>query len=114
MIPWTDRNIGEGETYGRRDSPKPELFPLCQLHGTRVVFEFPASCPHGADDPHEMLQATLDEAASISIRDIEQMQTRETLFAVHKICSNCVLSNAIGPHGKWLRSRLHGAMNDTA
>lgn len=87
---------------GRSRRQEPDRFPSCELHGTKVVFSFPPSCPLATADPQRSLQGMLDEATSFHITDLANMQTRQTLFAVHRICSHC----SLGSHGDWLRQRF--------
>ena len=80
-----------------------EQFPWCNLHGIRLVHQFPAACPFIKPDVAAELLERKDNAwAALGNHDGDAYEAR-MLLRLYEICEHCRLLSH--PHVQWLRRR---------
>ncbi|MGB2987160.1 MAG: hypothetical protein WBE26_14920 [Phycisphaerae bacterium] len=105
---WRRRGLDEKNSA---DGIITDPFPLCKLHGCRVVSQFPESCPLRAKNP-------LDRIYAIRQRGWRQLGDHTTddhrgglaLLAIDDICSTCMDRMLGHRHVRYLRDK--GANNE--
>ena len=87
----------------RHDQP----FPDCELHGCRIVYEFPAGCPFRCGNPlqriMELQRRGWDQVAND--RDSWAGYRGRTLLNVGDICHDCIGRLSAHRHVRYLRSK---------
>lgn len=76
-----------------------EPFPMCELHGTRIVFEFPTGCVFAAPVGSHALNALV--ARGWATEGTAGIFDRR----VATICGNCMNRLSADRHMQWLRRR---------
>lgn len=85
-----------------------DRFPVCKLHGLRVVYRFPDGCPLGVVNP-------LDRIGQIRGRGWAQLGDRATndhrggltLLEIADVCISCADRLLGHRHAHYLRERAH-------
>lgn len=75
-------------------------FPLCVLHNTNIVDQFPRSCPLGDKDTHEALMRMLRTMYWDGESDPHAAEATAQVF---DICNGCVPDMLSNVHVSFLR-----------
>lgn len=88
--------------------PACERFPLCQLHGHRIIDELPKRCPLRAASPIQALSGMLDLAwkgLGQFDRDGDALDDGLAMQERAEVCGNCIARNLSQPTIRRLRRK---------
>ena len=83
-----------------------DRFPLCKLHGLRVVYRFPEGCPLGVVNPLDrILEIKRRGWGQVGDRTTDDHRGGLTLLEITDVCNACVDRLLPNRHVHYLRER---------
>lgn len=101
----TRRGLQETKSTG---SIIADRFPICELHGVRVVYTFPDGCALGVVNPLDRILEIQDRGwGQVGDRTTEDHSGGLTLLEIADVCNECVDRLLPNRHVRSLREKAH-------